>query len=102
MIVRRDLPLGVLAAQVVHATGSSSDRHPPGTYVVELAAGGEQHLEQIAEMLQAHGIPHERVVESDEPYSGQTMALGVEPVYDRSGVRKVLSSLPLLGKEGVT
>lgn len=102
MVVRRDLPLGVLAAQVIHATGVSTDRHPPGTYVVALAALNERHLIQIADALSLYEIAHHKVIESDRPYTDQLMALGLEPVCDRAVIRKVLSSLPLLGKEDTT
>ena len=99
MVVRQDLPLGILAAQVVHATGVSSDRHPPGTFVVVLAAVNEQDLRRITDALTLHQVAHHVVVESDDPYAGQHMAVGLEPVHDRSHIRKALSSLPLLGKD---
>jgi hypothetical protein len=90
------LPKGVLAAQLIHAAGSSSDRHPDGTYVVALAVEDELQLYALADKLTEHEIAHALVVEADAPYEGQAMALGIEPVEDRTAVRKVVSSLPLI------
>ena len=89
----------MLAAQVAHAAGSSSRRHPPGTYVVVLAAESEGHLAVIAKDLASHKIPHTRIVESDPPLGGQLTAIGVDLLVDRSSIRKVVSSLPLLGRD---
>ena len=96
MIVRKDLPLGHIAAQVAHAAGSGSNRHPPGTYVVVLAARSAQHLDEVSRVLESRSIEHTRVEESDGPYAGQLMALGLELVNDRTMVRKAVSQLPLL------
>jgi hypothetical protein len=41
------------------------------------------------------GIATHLIVESDAPYSGQAMALGIEPT-DRKLLKKHLSNLPLL------
>lgn len=96
IIVRKDLPLGTIAAQVAHAAGSSSDRHPEGTYVVVLAAESEDHLQRIGERISEAGIQNTPVFEVDPPYANSLMAIGLNLVRDRSAVRSVLSSLPLL------
>lgn len=96
IIVRRDLPLGHLAAQVAHAAGSGSERHPPETHVVVLAVKNEAELREVAGRLAGHGIGHTLVEESDAPYEGQAMSIGIELVEDRTAVRKEVSSLPLL------
>lgn len=41
------------------------------------------------------GVRHKCVVESDEPYAGQMMAIGIVP-QERTKVRKLLSNLPLV------
>lgn len=96
MIVRKDLPLGHLAAQVAHAAGSGSTRHPPETHVVVLAAREEAELRQVSERLRVHGAEHTLIVESDGEFAGQAMSIGVELVTDRAAVRRAVSSLPLL------
>ena len=64
---------------VVHATGESlSQPHGPGTYAVVLG-GSELALQALASKLDAAGIPHKTVVESDPPWLGQVMAVGISP-----------------------
>ena len=92
------MPPGTVVAQVAHAAGNSSKRHPFGTYVVVLAAKNESHLIGISHLLSEYDITHSVVTESDKPYSGQAMAIGLELVRDRSKVKKCLSYLPLYGK----
>jgi hypothetical protein len=62
-----------------------------------LAATPEQ-LEALHHRLEAQCIPHAPVVESDAPYTGQLMALGLAPA-PRAELKRYVSSLPLLGKE---
>jgi len=62
---------------------------------VALGVESEQKLVQLAQKLEAADLPVHRIVESDGPYAGQTMALGIEPG-PKSQRRKHLSSLPLL------
>lgn len=61
-----------------------------------LAASSESRLESISVKLSDANIAHTKVVESDDPYCGQLMAIGLELLRDRTQVQKVLSSLPLL------
>lgn len=91
MIVRKDLPLGVMAAQVAHAAGSQA-RHPPEAHVVVLAVDSESSLRALAGRLPGAYL----VVESDPPYADQAMAIGCPLVIDRTAIRKEVSSLPLL------
>lgn len=80
VIVRRDLPLGMLAAQVVHAAGESSPGSlPEHTYAVVLAAKSSVQLADLSIDLTAAGIAHRCIYESDEPYCGQLLAVGVAP-----------------------
>lgn len=71
-------------------------RHPPGTFVVVLAAADEEHLRDISLVLGNNRLEFTLITETDGPYSGQAMAMGLELVADRGPVRKVVSSLPLL------
>jgi len=94
-VVRDDLPLGILAAQVVHAAGETSTGElQTGTSAVVLTASQDGLLELSARLDEVN-VPHKLVRESDYPYSGQLMALGVRPER-RSKLKKYLSSLPLL------
>jgi peptidyl-tRNA hydrolase len=99
VIVRDDLPLGFLAAQVVHAAGESSPGNiESGTNAVVLAVGSEPALLVIERALQRAGIRHVSVREPDPPYHGQLTAIGLCPVVDRSKVKPILSRLALLGR----
>lgn len=95
-IVRRDLPRGVLAAQLIHAAGESSERVPEGTYAVALAAKNEGHLALIEQKLVDAGIPHHAVREPDSPWNGALMAIGLAPTSDRDSVQPITKSLRLL------
>jgi len=96
VVVRSDLPRGLLAAQVVHAAGESSPGPvPPGTHAVVLAAATQGALEEVSQRLTAAGVTHARVVESDAPYTDQLMAIGVPPAR-KEDIRRHLSALPLL------
>lgn len=86
-------------SQVAHAAGAGSRKHPPETYVVVLGVPSEAVLSQLLGELRDAGIPCTGIVESDPPYSEQLMAIGCELVRDRSSIRKILSCLPLAGKE---
>lgn len=97
VVVRRDLPHGLQAAQIVHAAGeSASQRLPPGTFAIVLSVEGPSELEAQAR-LGARNVRHTLIRENDPPYSGQATAIGVEPAH-RSVLRRHFSALPLLGK----
>jgi peptidyl-tRNA hydrolase len=99
VIVRSDLPLGFLAAQVVHAAGESSQGNlNHGTNAVVLAVPDEPALEAMRLRLEAAGVAHVAIHEPDAPWNGQLTAIGLRPVYDRARLRPLLSSLPLLGR----
>lgn len=97
IIVRADLPIGMLAAQVAHAAGAGSERHPPGVHVVVLEVPDEPELLRIAQRLKLSGVEHTVIVEIDAPYSQQAMSIGCALMTDRSAI-SCTSSLPLLGK----
>lgn len=97
VIVRSDLPLGFLVAQAVHAAGESSPtRVPVGTNAVVLSVPGEPELLALAARLEAAGVAHTLIREPDAPWLGQATAIGIEPVNDRSALRPLLCTLPLL------
>lgn len=92
VIVRRDLPLGVQAAMLVHAAGESGPAST-GTSAVVLTVADEESLLSLHRSMRS--IPHTLIKEVDPPYHGQAMAIGAL-VSDRSEIRKLTSSLPLL------
>lgn len=85
IIVRRDLPLGVLAAMITHAAGESAAAYQAsqgsfdGAIAVVLEAKNEPHLNEVHEYLKSRTIAHVSVHESNGTYSGQYMAIGVVP-----------------------
>ena len=96
-LIRRDLPRGVLAAQLIHAAGESAPGDlPSGTIAVALAARDEAHLLELEAQLRQLGIAHRAIREPDAPWCGALMAIGIEPVRDRAHLRGVTGSLPLL------
>lgn len=96
MVVRRDLPLGVQAANLVHAAGESSPGNlPNNTYAVALSCPDELSLRKLAERLAANGVRHCAIIESEGPHAQQLMAVGLAPC-PREEVRRFLSSLPLV------
>ncbi len=100
MVIRSDLPVGFLAAQIVHAAGESVSKNlPPNTNAVVLSVDSEAELLAVAKQLQLAGVPHVSIHEPDPPYNGAFTAIGIVPVKDRSMVKKILSRLPLFGKE---
>lgn len=89
-----------MAAQIVHASGESiKEKLTPNTNAVVLSVEDEKHLRLIAKQLSIEGIPHVQVLEIDEPFDGQMTAIGIVPLLNRNIVRKIFSSLPLLGQE---
>lgn len=99
MIVRRDLRLGDLAAQLVHAAGETSPGNlPDDTHAVVLAVDHEQDLVDLATRLERAGIAHKLIREPDAPFNGAATALGVAPG-PRRPLRRLLSRLPLLRGE---
>jgi len=104
VVIRRDLPLGLQAAQIVHASGESADGPvPEGTHAVVLAVEDEEHLLHIAEQLHYAQLSYKLIVEPDLPLhpdrpleDGQGTAIGLRPTRDRKPIARVLGRLPLL------
>lgn len=116
IIVRRDLPTGVLLAMVAHAAGESfyrlcprssekehlqskqevSGSSPDGgstfnaadTIAIVLGARNEGRLTKLANALHHAGVPYVGIHEIDGEFAGQLMALGVVP-----GDRDLISPL---------
>jgi hypothetical protein len=61
---------------------------------VALRAPDGEALEQLSKKLAEAAVDHVRVVESDAPYEGALMALGVKPAR-KEALRRFFSSLPL-------
>lgn len=102
-LVREDLPVGAIGAQLVHAAGHSSPGElPDDTIAVVLAAKSLGHLEHLERKLVRLEIPHRAIREPDAPYNNELMAIGIVPVDDRELVKPVTSGLRLLGKERTT
>lgn len=102
IIVRRDLPLGVIAAMVCHAAGESAvlyqdpyDGRFRGATAVVLEAKDERWLNDYAEYLRQHDIQNVEVHESGGPFNGQFMAIGIVPC-DREKIAKRLEHLQVL------
>lgn len=86
IIVRRDLPLGTMAAMVTHAAGESGalyqdpyDGRFRGATAVVLEAEDRDDLLDAADYLDTQGVQYVVVLESSPPYDGQAMAIGIVP-----------------------
>jgi len=98
VVVRRDLPFGILVAQTVHAAGETAlpGGVPSGTRAVALAAKNEQHLLKIANQLRSRLISFKVIYEPDSPWNGAAMAIGLYPTQNRKPIKRALSRLPLI------
>lgn len=92
IIVRSDLPLGVLAAMVTHAAGESGPV-PEHTRAVVLSVPDEAALRAAVELCPAATLGHGLIVETEGDYAGQLMAIGL-PIC--KGRRPELAHLPIL------
>lgn len=107
VVVRRDLPVGVLLAMVAHAAGESFYRlrlpssekehllskqedvgsiptggstfNPAETIAVVLGSRNEGRLTKLANALHNAGIAYVGIHEIDGEFAGQLMAIGVVP-----------------------
>lgn len=92
IIVRSDLPLGVLAAMVTHAAGESGPV-PEHTRAVVLSVPDEAALRAAAELCPTATLGHGLIVETEGGYASQLMAIGL-PIC--KGRRSELAHLPIL------
>lgn len=95
MIVREDLPKGVLAAHVAHAAGETGPA-PPGSIAVVLGVPNEAELLVIAARLEERGVPFTLIREDAGIFAGQATAIGIKPTHDRKLVGKAVSHLRLV------
>lgn len=99
-VVRRDLALGPMLAQLIHAAGESAVLGPTfpteGTHSVALAAPDERALLDLERTLQTAAVAHVAIREPDEPFCGQLVAIGLAPVFRTPELRRLLRHLPLL------
>lgn len=103
IFVRKDLPLGVICAQVTHAAGESAAAWAfqgesdlgQGTVAVVLEAVNERHLNKIREFIGQEGLDFQPIYESSEPYANQLMAIGLWPE-ERAYFGDLLSKYQLL------
>jgi peptidyl-tRNA hydrolase len=103
ILLRRDLPPGVMLAQTTHAAGESAARWsleakrslPADTHAVVLAVPDERSLLELEQKLITRNIPHCAIREPDAPWNGQLMAIGLWPA-DRKTVKRVVSNYPLV------
>lgn len=86
ILVRRDLPLGVCAAMIAHAAGESGamyENPEDGRFrhaiVVVLGVKSQSELRVAELILRKNNIPAVSIDESDGPYAGQFLAIGVVP-----------------------
>jgi len=90
------LPVGVIAAQLVHAAGESSNGNlPEGTIAIVLAVPNIAKLLALEKRLIDANISHKAIREPDAPWNGEIMAIGVQPM-ERNKIKKYFSNLPLL------
>lgn len=95
--MRADLPLGTIAAQLVHAAGESSEGNlPAGTFAIVLAVPDIKGLVAVKRDLDEAGISHKLICEPDLPHNGAPMAIGLTPTQDRRSIRRILGRLPLI------
>jgi len=98
VIVRSDLPAGILAANIVHAAGESSPGNlPSGTHAIVLTVPDEPALRAMRARLELAQVAHVACEEPDPPYHGALMSLGLTPGR-KEHLRRYVSSLPLLKK----
>jgi peptidyl-tRNA hydrolase len=93
VVVRRDLPLGTILAQTIHAAGESGPA-VTGTYAVALQIPDEKSLLELSQALTAAGFPHTLIREPDRPHNNAAMAIGLPP-QSRDPLRPLLGKLAL-------
>ena len=93
-IVRSDLTISTIAAQLIHAAGESN---PKGIRCYSVALRAD-NLEEIEQKLKDASIPHIAIREVDPPYNNELLAIGICPI-NRSkskDLRRIVSCLSLI------
>ena len=78
MILLQSLPSGAKLAQAVHAAGESGGNVPKNTHAIVLETNRDSLLDLEAKLWD-DAIPCEAVRETDYPYEGQLLAIGICP-----------------------
>lgn len=106
VIVRRDLPIGVAAAQIVHAAGESFAEYmyeaqqangqvevPLGVHAIVLSVKTEQELFRLAfDLTKAKAVV---VPITEDSRNGELCAIGIVPCLRSTALNEVLGSLRL-------
>lgn len=92
--MRRDIPTGLQGAYIGHAAGESNPFNRKNMHIVVLTCADEAELKATAHRLSVACLPHHVMSESDGPFAGQVLSLGVEP-NRKEVVRRYLSCFPL-------
>ena len=95
VIVRAGLPLGVMAAQIIHAAGESAAGLPDSnTRALAVEARSDGEMYETLDRIRERGLAHVEIHEPDAPYKGALLAIGIRPV--AKGCLKFLQHLPLI------
>ena len=97
-ILRKDLDIGALAAQLLHAAGESN---PGGLHSFAVALWSND-LEVIEAKLIEAEIPHASIRESDPPFYGELVAIGIHPCIRKENkkLRQIVAGLSLIKEDG--
>lgn len=102
VVTRRDLSIGMQSVQSGHALADFIMQHPQeasswhqlSNYLIFLSAEDESSLEKLIRKAESKGIKYTAFREPD--IDNQITSVAFEPC---EATRKLVSSLPLLGKE---
>jgi len=84
---------------ILHAAAESAHGTTTGTHAVVLSAKNETALLNLEQRLKWENIPHSAFREPDPPWNGALMSIGINPLEDRSMVRRFLKRFSLLGRK---
>ena len=80
----------------MHAAGESSPGNlPEGTHAIALVADDELALWRLDHVLRRAHVEHRLIIESEGPYAGQLLAIGVSP-RRKEEVRRHVATFSLL------
>lgn len=86
VVIRRDLPVGVAGAMLVHAAGETGPA-APHTIAVVLEVADEPELLELYDLLVAIDAQPHLIREPDAPWNGAAMALALRPGARRRELR---------------
>lgn len=96
-IIRNDLPLGVFAAQLLHAAAESNPKNVHANAVV-LYSKNLEHLNEIERKLIDSKIDHTAIKEPGNGWNNQLMAIGIFPCArdENLKLRQIVAGLNLV------